>query len=137
MAASNAKSFPTSAKSCAGGTGQSPVVGVSVNYTMSWLPPVSAGRTLNGAVPIKFAAKDCQGKFVADSSVRVEVWEGTVQGPVQRFAAVYGDGSDAVRIQEADEHYLANFHPASGNHTYTVKVFFNGFPQASTNFTTR
>ena len=117
----------------AGGTGKSPVVGVSVNYTMSWLPPLSAGRTINGAVPIKFAAKDCQGKFVADSSVRVEVWEGTVQ----RFAAVYGDGSDAVRIQEADEHYIANFHPPSGNHTYTVKVFFNDFQQASTTFTTR
>ena len=117
----------------AGGTGKSPVVGVSVNYAMSWLPPLSLGRTVNGALAIKFAAKDCQGKFVADSSVRVEVWEGTVQ----RFAAVHGDGSDAVRINEDDEHYIANFHPPSGSHAYTVKVFFNGFQQASTNFTTR
>jgi Bacterial Ig domain len=117
----------------AGGPGHSPVVGVSVNYKMSWLPPVSAGRTLNGAVPIKFAAKDCQGKFVADKSVRVEVWEGTVQ----RFAAVYGDGSDAVRINEIDEHYIANFQPPSGSHTYTVKVFFNGFEQARTTVNTR
>ena len=117
----------------AGGTGKSPVVGVSVNYTMSWLPPLSLGRTVNGAVAIKFAARDCQGKFVADSSVRVEVWEGSDQ----RFAAVYGDGSDAVRIQEADEHYIANFHPPSGNHTYKVKVFFNTFEQASRTFTSR
>ena len=117
----------------AGGTGHSPVVGISVNYAMSWLPPLSLGRTVNGAVAIKFAARDCQGKFVADSSVRVEVWEGTVQ----RFAAVHGDGSDAVRLQEADEHYIANFHPSSGSHIYTVKVFFNGFQQATTNFTTR
>jgi len=117
----------------AGGTGQSPKVGVSVNYAMSWLPPLSLGRTINGAVAIKFAARDCQGKFVADSSVRVEVWE----AGVQRFAAVYGDGSDAVRINETDEHYIANFHPPAGNHSYTVKVFFNGFQQASTNFNSR
>lgn len=117
----------------AGGTGESPAVGVSINYAMSWLPPLSLGRTVNGALAIKFAARDCQGKFVADSSVRVEVWEGTVQ----RLSADYGDGSDAVRINEVDEHYIANFHPPSGNHTYTVKVFFNGFEQTSTTFTTR
>jgi len=98
---------------------------------------VSAGRTLNGAVPIKFAAKDCQGKFVADTSVRVEVWEATQQGPAKQFAAVYGDSSDAVRINEDEAHYITNFKPASGSHTYTVKVFFNGFQQASTTFTTR
>ena len=55
----------------------------------------------------------------------------------KRFAAVYGDGSDAVRINEDHEHYIANFHPPAGNHTYTVKVFFNGFLQASTNFITQ
>jgi hypothetical protein len=121
----------------AGGTGTSPVVGVSVNYTMSWLPPVSAGRTLNGAVPIKFAARDCVGKFVADSSVRVEVWEMTAQGPVKQFVALHGEGSGAVRIQETDEHYIANFHPPSGSRTYTVKVFFNEVQQADTNFKTR
>ena len=36
----------------AGGTGESPKVGVSVNYAMSWLPRVSLGRTINGALPI-------------------------------------------------------------------------------------
>jgi len=123
----------TAQATSAGGTGTSPAVGVSVNYKMSWLPPVSAGRTLNGSVPIKFAARDCQDKFVADSSVRVEVWEGTAL----RSTAVHGDGSDAVRINQDEEQYIASFHPPSGNHTYTVKVFFNDYLQASTNFTTR
>ena len=70
---------------------------------------------------------DCDDAFVADTSVRVEVWEGSTL----RFTAVYGDGSGAVRIE--DEHYITNFMPPSGNHTYAVKVFFNGSLQASTN----
>ena len=112
----------------AGGDGTAPEVGVSVNYAMSWLPPLAAGRTIRGAVVIKFAARDCLGAFVPDSSVRVEVWEGAAL----RASAVYGTGSDAVRIED-DAHYVTNFQPPSGTHTYTVKVFFNGFLQASTN----
>jgi hypothetical protein len=117
----------------AGGTGNSPHVGISVNYAMSWLPPLSLGRTIAGEVVIKFAARDCQGKFVADTSVRVEVLE----GGVLRFAAVYGDGTDAVRIQQVDEQYIANFKPAKGSHTYTVNIFFNNYLQASTTVTTK
>ena len=33
--------------------------------------------------------------------------------------------------------YITNFKPASGVHTYTVKVLFGGFEQASKNFTTK
>jgi len=117
----------------AGGTGHSPHVGISVNYAMSWLPPLSLGRTIAGEVVIKFAARDCQGKFVADTSVRVEVLE----GGVLRFGAVYGDGTDAVRIQQVDEQYIANFKPAKGSHTYTVNVYFNNYLQASTTVTTK
>ena len=111
----------------AGGTGTAPAVGISVNYAMSWLTPFVPGRTYGGAIVIKFAARDCDDAFVADTSVRVEVWEGSTL----RFTAVYGDGSGAVRIE--DEHYITNFMPPSGNHTYAVKVFFNGSLQASTN----
>ncbi len=119
----------------AGGTGTAPEVGVSVNYTMSWLPPLSMGRTISGvAVPIKFAAHDCLGTFVADTSVRVEVWEASTL----RFSAVYGTGADAVRIDADNTHYVTNFsRPDSSSHTYTAKVFFNGFLQASLNFTVR
>lgn len=117
----------------AGGTGNSPVVGISVKYAMSWLPPISSGRTISGEVVIKFAARDCVGNFVADSSVRVEVWEGTVL----QFTAVQGDGSDSVRIQQDDEQYIANFKPTKGVHTFTIKVFFNDSLQASTTVSTR
>lgn len=120
------------ATNAVGLTGYSPTVNVSVNYAISWLPPLSLGRTINGAVAIKFAARDCNGAFVTDSRVSVEVWEGTVQ----RFSAVLGDGSDAVRIEE-NTHYIVNFHPPSGNHTFVVKVFFNNLLQASTGFSTR
>ena len=116
----------------AGGTGTAPAVGVSVNYAMSWLPPLSLGRTINGqAVPIKFAAHDCLGAFVADTSVRVEVREaGTL-----RFRAVYGTGSDAVRIDEDNTQYITNFHrPDSSSHSYTARVFFNDYLQAELTF---
>ena len=38
-------------------------------------PPLSLGRTMHGAIAIKFAAGDYDGAFVADTSVRVEVWK--------------------------------------------------------------
>lgn len=120
------------ATNAVGLTGHSPTVNVSVKYAISWLPPLSLGRTINGAVAIKFAARDCNDAFVTDTRVRVEVWEGSNL----RFSAVFGDGSDAVRIEEGT-HYIANFHPPSGNHTYVLKVFFNDLLQASTGFSTR
>jgi hypothetical protein len=116
-----------------GGTGESAVVNVSVNYAMSWLPPLSLGKVISGALAIKFSARDCNGAFVADNRVSVEVWE----GPVRRFVATFGDGSDAVRIDDVQGQYIANFNPASGVHIYTVKVLFGGFEQASKSFTTK
>src|SRR5262249_38458437 len=105
----------------------------SVNYVMSWLPPLSNGKVVSGEAVIKFSARDCNGTFVADDRVSVEVWEGAVQ----RFVATFGNGSDAVRIDEVASQYIANFKPASGVHTYTVKVFFGGFEQALKSFTTK
>ena len=43
----------------------------------------------------------------------------------------------AVRIDEVQGQYITNFQPASGVHTYTVKVLFGGFEQASKSFTTK
>ena len=117
----------------AGGDGSSEVVNVSVNYTMAWLPPLSIKSEFNGAVAIKFSARDCNGAFVADNRVSVEVWEGNVR----RFVWNFGEGSDTVRIDEVQGQYITNFQPGSGVHTYTVKVLFGGFEQASKNFTTK
>ena len=116
-----------------GGIGASAVVNVSVNYAMSWLPPLSLGKVVSGALVIKFAARDCTGAFVVDDRVRVEVLE----GGVSKFVATFGDGSDAVRIDEVQGQYITNFKPASGVHTYVVKVSFGGFEQASKSFTTK
>ena len=58
-------------------------------------------------------------------------------GTRKAIPAVEGDGSDAVRIQEADELDIANFHPPSGIHDYRVRVFFNNALQATTTFTTK
>jgi hypothetical protein len=119
------------ARSAAPEAGESDTVNISVNYTMSWLPPLSTKNVFNGALAIKFAAHDCEGNFVADNRVRVEVWEGNEP----RFGANFGDGSAAVRIE--DGHYVANYQPAPGVHNYTVRVLFGGFEQASKNFTSR
>jgi len=117
-----------------GGTGESAVVNVSVNYEMSWLPPLSLGKVISGGtLPIKFTARDCNGAFVADERVSVEVFE----NGSSKFVANFGDGSEAVRIDEVQGQYITNFKPASGVHTYTVKVFFGGFEQASKSFTTK
>lgn len=117
----------------AGGTGESAVANVTVNYAMSWLPPLSLGKVISGAVPIKFSARDCNGAFVADNRVSVKV----IENGVSQFVATFGDGSDAVRIDEVQGQYIANFKPAPGAHTYTVKVYFGGFEQASKDFTTK
>lgn len=109
------------------------MVNVSVNYAMSWLPPLSLGKVISGALPIKFAARDCTGAFVADDRVSVEVSEGSVR----RFVATFGEGSEAVRIDEVKGEYITNFNPASGVHNYTVKVLFGGLEQASKDFTTK
>jgi hypothetical protein len=117
----------------AGGTGESAVVNVTVNYAMAWLPPLSLGKVISGEAAIKFSARDCNGAVVADNRVSVEVWE----GGVRTFVAAFGEGSDAVRIDEVQGQYITNFKPAPGVHTYTVKVFFGGFEQASKTFTTK
>lgn len=117
----------------AGGAGESGVVTVSVNYAMTWLPPLSLGKVVSGALPIKFSARDCNGAFVIDQRVSVEVLE----SGVSKFVATFGEGSEAVRIDEGQEQYIANFKPAPGVHTYTIKVFFGGFEQASRTFTTK
>lgn len=63
----------------------------------------------------------------------VEVFEGNVS----KLVATFGEGSDSVRIDEWQGQYVTSFTPEPGVHTYTVVVFFDGFEQASRNFTTR
>jgi hypothetical protein len=119
----------------AGGTSAPKTATFTVNYTLTFLPPLSLGKTAKGGstIPIKFSARDCTGAFVADERVSVKVYEGTTLV----FTAVFGEGSDSVRIDPVAEQYITNFQTSAGAHTYTAKVLFNGFEQQSINFSVR
>ena len=119
----------------AGGTSAPKTATFTVNYTLTFLPPLSLGKTAKGGstIPIKFSARDCTGAFVADERVSVKVYEGTTLV----FTAVFGEGSDSVRIDPVAEQYITNFQTSAGAHTYTAKVLFNGFEQQSINCSVR
>ena len=119
----------------AGGTGTASEVSFLVKYNTLWLPPLALGKTSKGGstIPIKLTARDCEGGFVHDESVKIAVYEGSVE----KFVAVFGEGSDFVRIDDLDGHYITNFQTAAGQHTYTVKVYFNDVLHASLNFSVR
>lgn len=119
----------------AGGTGSASEVSFTVKYNTTWLPPLALGKTSKGGstIPIKVTARDCEGAFVHDESVRIAVHEGSAE----KFSAVFGEGDDYVRIDDLDGHYITNFRTEAGTHTYTVKVYFNDVLHASTNFSVR
>jgi hypothetical protein len=110
-------------------------VTIAVNYALSFLPPLSLGKTAKGGstMPIKFTVRDCVGAFVQDTRVTVEVWEGATR----RFTATLGDSSTSVRIDAEAEQYITNFQTAAGTHDYTVRVLFNGIVQGTRPFSTR
>jgi hypothetical protein len=106
-----------------------------VNYSVSFLPPLSLGKTAKGGstMPVKFTVRDCNSTFIADQRVTVRVYEGATQ----KFSATYGDSSSQVRIDTVAEQYITNFQTATGAHDYTVKVSFNGLDQATATFSVR
>jgi hypothetical protein len=116
----------------------------SVNYAISWLPPLSIGKTNKGGstIPIKFTARDGKGAFVHDASVKVEVFEVTSGGDVQALNGLFGEGSTNLRIDDLAGQYTINFQTASGMHNYRVDVSFNDadgnpFKQGSKTFSVR
>jgi len=107
----------------------------TVGYDFKWLPPVKRkGGSANDAyrvrynatVPIRFAALDGFGKFVADKSVKVVLADGT------NFATLnYGKGSRAVKINACDKKYRLNLklkdYPwIKPGGSYKVSVYFGG-----------
>jgi hypothetical protein len=106
-----------------GGTGNASC-DLNVNYDLTWLPPISLGKTSKGGstMPIKFAIRDASGEFVTDDSVHVIVKEGATEV----FSAFFGEGASNVRISETDEQYIVNFQTASGVHNYDVLAYFDG-----------
>lgn len=112
----------------AGGTGDGTAT-FNVNYIISFLPPLSLGKTNKGGstVPIKFTARDCNGGFVHDESVKVVVQEITNGVDVEQLSGVFGEGASFVRIDDEVSQYIINFQTSSGAHNYRVDVFFNDF----------
>lgn len=109
-----------------GGTG-SDTGDVKVKYQVTWLPPLSLGKTAKGGstVPIKFTVRDCVGAFVYDESVRVAVYEMTAGGDVEALSGVYGTGASSVRVDPTAEQYIVNFQTSSGAHNYAADVWFD------------
>ncbi|MCX5770461.1 MAG: hypothetical protein NTZ09_09355 [Candidatus Hydrogenedentes bacterium] len=121
-----------------GGTGDA-TADFTVNYVMGWLPPLSLGKTSKGGsdVPIKFTARDCSNLFVHDETVTVVVYEVTAGGDVACLSGVFGEGASFIRIDDAAGQYIINFKTAAGAHNYRADVLFNGFFQASKQFSVR
>ena len=114
----------------AGGDGSSEVVNVSVNYTMSWLPPLSIksriqrrGRhqILGARLQRRFCCRQ-PGERRSMGGQRPQIRLRTSEKGVTRSGSMRCTGQ-----------YITNFQPGSGVHTYTVKVLFGGFEQASKN----
>jgi hypothetical protein len=126
-----------------GGTGDASA-NFTVNYNILFLPPLSLGKTDKGGstVPIKFTARDCNGAFVNDGSVKVVVYEVTEAGDVAALTGLFGAGATSVRIDDVAGQYIINFKTAAGAHNYRADVFFNGsdgkpFKQGSKTFSVR
>jgi hypothetical protein len=123
-----------------GGTG-SDTEEARVRYQLTWLPPLSLGKTAKGGstVPIKFTVRDCHGDFVYDDSVRVAVYELTTGGAVEQLSGVYGTGASSVRIDTTSEQYIVNFQTEPGVRNYAADVWFGDTdePQGSKTFSVR
>jgi hypothetical protein len=111
-----------------GGTGDA-TQNFSVNFNLSFLPPLSLGKTAKGGstVPVKFTARDCNGTFVHDESVKVEVVEVGGGGDPIKLSGLFGEGASSVRIDDEAGQYIINFQTAAGQHNYKVVVYFNDF----------
>jgi hypothetical protein len=111
------------------------ILPVANPYTLTFLPPVAlpdfdarAGST----IPIKFTVSSAiTSAFVADMSVRVEVWyssdEAAQDKLIQTFT--YGTKGDSVRIDTEVPQYIVNWHTSKSlqaGYYKIVVVFANG-----------
>ncbi len=99
-------------------------------YNITFLPPITTmeqfnltnGRTL----PIKFTSQDNDtGDFIYDDTVNVTIKNST--GHLITYFT-YGTGTDSVRINTIEEHYIVNFHTRNYalnlGETYAIIVTF-------------
>lgn len=77
---------------------------------ISWAPPLSLeGFSLEtrSTLPINFNITDCNNNFVEDKTVKVNVNNETFGVNINY---TYGNGSEYVRINTAEQSYIVNFH---------------------------
>lgn len=126
-----------------GGTGDASS-SFSLNYNVSWLPPLSLGKTRKGGstIPIKFTVRDCNGNFVYDERIGVAVIEITETGEFTKLNGVFGEGASGIRIDDMAGQYILDFQTDPGVHNYRAEVYFMDFTgdiflQGSKDFMTR
>lgn len=107
-------------------------VDFSVGYKLDWVPPIKSGDDTSASsctiqkgstLPVKFKLYDYFGKVVTDSSLRV-----TVEGDKGSVAFLPGDGTEGIRWDRTDEHYIVNLHTKNyawieAGQAYAVKVY--------------
>jgi len=104
----------------------------------SWVPPMTVKDwyKANQTMPIKFTLKDpATNSFVHDEAVKV-----TVLGPGGYAKTyVFGTGDDNIRINDADQLYITNWHLTDLLQlgTYTIQVQFKGILALETQLTVK
>jgi hypothetical protein len=120
-----------------------------VIYVISGLqPPLAGGSKSKGGsdAPIKFIPTDCTGALIPfDNTVEVKVWLGSPgigtleQDSTMTTCSALQCGSGAntlVRYDATTGQYITNFTTLAGAKTYTVQLIFNGYVNATFNFST-
>lgn len=98
-----------------------------VDYTLAWLPPVSAGVSVEGGVtvPVKFTLADQNGATVSDEDVVIAIYEvfpdGTSSAPV--FYPYGTSGPAAPDYAITNGVYQLDYPTADGAHVYKVEVY--------------
>lgn len=107
-------------------------VDFNVGYKLGWVPPIKSGDDTStisctvqkgSTLPVKFKLYDYFGKVITDLSLRV-----IVEGDKGSVVFLPGDGTEGIRWDQIDEHYIVNLHTKNyawieAGQAYAVKVY--------------
>lgn len=97
------------------------------SYTLTWLPPVSAGVAVEGGttVPVKFALANQAGAAVNDQAVVIAIYEifpnGTSSSPVLYPYGTSGPAAPDYALSNGV--YQLDYPTANGAHVYKIEVY--------------
>lgn len=98
-----------------------------LNYTLTWLPPLSTGVSVEGGttVPVKFTLTNANGASVSDQNVIIAIYEvfanGTSSNPVLFPYGTSGPAAPDYAISSGV--YQLDYATANGAHVYKVEVY--------------